>query len=185
VARRRGLRIARTADLFDGLVWVISGQQVSLSFAFTLYRRFAERFSQSAPRGLRTLPDPASLAGAEAGDLAALKFSRRKAEVLLDLAERATEGEIELADHSATAACERLLAVSGLGPWSVGYLAMRSLGFADAVPLGDAGLRRALVRRLGLDEPPDAPTTDHLMQRYAPYRSLATYHFWQSLEDPT
>ncbi len=62
---------------------------------------------------------------------------------------------------------------------------MRGLGFADSVPSGDAGLRRALRRVLCLEEAPDNQELDNLMQRYAPYRSLATFHLWQSLEDPS
>jgi AraC family transcriptional regulator of adaptative response / DNA-3-methyladenine glycosylase II len=60
---------------------------------------------------------------------------------------------------------------------------MKGFGHADCVPLGDAGLTTALQRFFALAERPDAARTATLMQQFAPWRSLATYHFWQSLGD--
>ena len=51
----------------------------------------------------------------------------------------------------------------------------------DATPLGDTGLTSALQLRFGGDRPGETQTKE-LMKRYAPYRSLATYHLWQSLK---
>ena len=183
VERRRGLRIPQTRDTFEGLVWIVIGQQINLKFACTLYGRFVDRFGAEAPLGLRTFPAAELVAAASLEELEELRLSRRKAQVILDLARRYADGSLDLTDLSATAAAERLLAISGLGPWSVGYFLMRGLGFADCVPSGDAGLRRALRRILSLEEPPDNQELDYLMERYAPYRSLATFHLWQSLED--
>jgi 3-methyladenine DNA glycosylase/8-oxoguanine DNA glycosylase len=74
--------------------------------------------------------------------------------------------------------------VRGLGPWSVAYLLMRGYGFADCVPVGDAGLSAALQRFFALDHRPGAGETRTLMEPFAPFRSLATYHLWTSLGDP-
>jgi AraC family transcriptional regulator of adaptative response / DNA-3-methyladenine glycosylase II len=80
---------------------------------------------------------------------------------------------------SATRVERTLLAVRGLGPWSVNYLMMRSLGFSDCVPLGDTGVTSGLLRLLKLDERPDVDATRRLMAIFSPYRSLATAHLWQ------
>ena len=72
-----------------------------------------------------------------------------------------------------------LLAIRGLGPWSVNYLMMRALGFADCVPLGDTGVTSGLLDLLKLDERPDIDATRRLMSVFSPYRSLATAHLWQ------
>jgi len=80
---------------------------------------------------------------------------------------------------SATRAERTLLEVRGLGPWSVNYLMMRSLGFADCVPLGDTGVTSGLQALLSLEERPDIDATRRLMAVFSPYRSLATAHLWQ------
>jgi 3-methyladenine DNA glycosylase/8-oxoguanine DNA glycosylase len=78
----------------------------------------------------------------------------------------------------------RLLALRGIGPWSAQYVLMRSLGFADCVPAGDAALTLALQRYFDLEERPDAARAGQLMERFAPWRSLATFHLWQTLSAP-
>jgi AraC family transcriptional regulator of adaptative response / DNA-3-methyladenine glycosylase II len=80
---------------------------------------------------------------------------------------------------SATRAVRTLLAIHGLGPWSVNYLMMRALGFADCVPLGDTGVTSGLQSLFKLDPRPDIDATRRLMTVFSPYRSLATAHLWQ------
>ncbi|HRC84170.1 MAG TPA: DNA-3-methyladenine glycosylase 2 family protein, partial [Thermoanaerobaculia bacterium] len=88
-----------------------------------------------------------------------------------------------LARGSATRAERTLLAQRGLGEWSARYLLMRAFSFADCAPVGDAGLTKALARFFALDHRPDAQETRRLMARFAPFRSFATFHLWQTLEE--
>jgi AraC family transcriptional regulator of adaptative response / DNA-3-methyladenine glycosylase II len=186
VAGREGLRIPQTLSAFDGLVWSIVGQQISLPFAFTLRSRLVRLTGTRVPFGLVAPPVPGRVAELAVGDLLPLQFSRRKAEYLID-ASRQIVGEAltleKLAERSATRAERTLLAVRGLGPWAANYLMMRSLGFADCLPIGDTGLTSGLQRVLKLDERPDKAKTQELMHRFSPYRSLTTYHLWQSLKE--
>ena len=85
---------------------------------------------------------------------------------------------------SATRAERTLLSVRGLGPWSVNYLLMRSLGFADCVPIGDTGVTSGLQSLFNLEERPDADGTRRLMAVFSPHRSLATAHLWQINKPP-
>ena len=85
---------------------------------------------------------------------------------------------------SATRAERTLLAIRGLGPWSVNYLMMRALGFSDCVPLGDTGVTSALKSLLQLEERPDVDATRRLMGVFSPYRSLATGQLWQFNQPP-
>ena len=71
----------------------------------------------------------------------------------------------------------------GLGPWSAQYVMMRACGFADCVPVGDSGLATALERLHDLDERPGPDETRRLMEPFAPFRSLATFHLWRMLGD--
>jgi 3-methyladenine DNA glycosylase/8-oxoguanine DNA glycosylase len=76
-----------------------------------------------------------------------------------------------------------LLALRGVGPWTAHYVMMRGCGFADCVPVGDAGLNKALQQFFALEARPDAEQTRELMAPFAGHRSVATFHFWRSLGD--
>ncbi len=185
VAGHAGLRLSQTPSVFDGLLWAIIGQQINFTFACLLKRRLIERVSPPLAGGLYAPPTPAALAPLNADDLRALQFSRQKADYVLGAARLVAEGRLDLENlrhQSATRAERTLLAIRGLGPWSVNYLMMRSLGFADCVPLGDTGVTSGLQALFTLDERPDIDATRRLMAVFSPYRSLATAHLWQLLK---
>jgi AraC family transcriptional regulator of adaptative response / DNA-3-methyladenine glycosylase II len=186
VARRPGLRIPQTADVFEGLVWSIIGQQINLPFALRLRRRLIERAGTPID-GLVVHPEPAAVARLDYRDLTAAQYSGRKAEYLIDTSRLVAGGDLapeSFPDDPATAVEQRLLAVRGLGPWSAQYVMMRACGFADCVPVGDSGLATALERLHELDRRPGPDETRRLMEPFAPYRSLATFHLWRMLGDP-
>ena len=187
VAPRPGLRIPLTADAFEAMVWVIAGQQVNLAFAYALRRAVIDLAGEDAGDGFRAHPTPEAVAALDYGDLTARRFSRRKAEYVIDTARLAASGELPLetlGDSPATRVSERLMGVRGLGRWSVQYLLMRGYGLADCVPVGDAGLTAALQRFFTLDHRPGPAETEELMEPFAPHRSLATFHLWSTLGDP-
>jgi len=178
-----GLRIPLTLDPFEALVWAILGQQVNLAFAYALRRDLIRLAGLPAAHGLIAHPDAKHLAGLTPEALQVLRFSRRKAEYVIGAAAAVAGGSLRL-DRlpTATGAARALLALRGCGTWTVQYVLMRGLGFADCVPLGDAGLTLALQRTFGLEERPDADATARLMAPFAPHRSLATFHLWASLK---
>lgn len=188
IADQQGLTVPQTRDAFDALIWVVAGQQVSLAVAFAMRRRLIERLGQRHGAGLYAPPSPSLVATLEEDELRALGFSRRKAEYVSGIARAVVAGSLDLADsppRSATELARTFGAVRGLGPWSVAYLLMRAFGKLDCVPVGDAALRRSLMRFFGLPARPGLEETLHLLRPFAPYRSLATFHFWTRLEtDP-
>jgi AraC family transcriptional regulator of adaptative response / DNA-3-methyladenine glycosylase II len=179
---QRGLRVPLLADPFDGLIWAIVGQQINLPFAYRLRRALIERVGCPLSDGLYAPPSPDAVAALEPEELIALSFSRSKAEYLIGAARSVVDGRLPL-DALAGASVPRiertLRAVRGIGPWSAHYLMMRSFGFLDCVPLGDTGLTSGLKQFFALDERPDKTVTLALMERFSPYRSLATFHLWQ------
>ncbi len=180
---REGLRMPLTPSLYDGVVWSIVGQQVNLAFAYALRRRLTELVGRKLEFGLLAPPLPSDVANLAVEDLLPLKYSRRKAEYLIDLSRLIVSGQVnldQLALGTATRAERTLLAVRGLGPWSVHYLLMRAFGFADCVPLGDTGITSSLQRQLALDARPDSSQTKNLLAPFSPYRTLACLHLWQS-----
>jgi AraC family transcriptional regulator of adaptative response / DNA-3-methyladenine glycosylase II len=182
VAGRPELRISQTHSLLDGLFWSIIGQQINFPFACLLRRRLVEKAGTPVGDGLYAPPTAASVTALSRADLLKLQYSRQKAEYLLGLARLVTEGQLELQalrGSSAARAERTLLAIHGLGPWSVHYVLMRSLGFADCVPLGDTGVASGLQALLQLEERPDVDAVRRLMSVFSPFRSLATAHLWQ------
>jgi AraC family transcriptional regulator of adaptative response / DNA-3-methyladenine glycosylase II len=182
VAGRDELRITQTPSIFDGLLWAIIGQQINLPFAFQLKHRLTALAGRPFADGLYAPPTPADIACLDPEQLKPLQFSRSKAHYVIDTARLITGDQLNLealATMSATRAARTLLAIRGLGPWSVNYLMMRALGFADCVPLGDTGVTSGLQTLFKLEDRPDIEATKRLMTVFSPHRSLATAHLWQ------
>ena len=185
---RPGMRIAQTHTIFDGLLWAIIGQQINLAFACQLRRRLIELAgTRLGNSNLYAPPGPAAVAALEPADLLPLKFSRPKADYTISISRLVAEGKLDLDGlrlMSATRVERTLLAIRGLGPWSVNYIMMRSLGFADCLPLGDTGVNSSLRQLFNLaDRPGKAEILRH-MAPFSPYRSLTTAHLWQLGQQP-
>lgn len=182
VAGKHGLRIPLVSDVYDGITWAIIGQQINLPFAFTLRQRLIERFGTPLADGLYLAPTAATVAQLHEEDLTPLQFSRSKASYLIGISQAIVDERLPLAtfNRASFSKIERmLLAQRGIGAWSAHYVLMRALGFADCVPVGDTGLTSGLQQFFQLEQRPDRATTLALMAAFSPFRSLATFHFWQ------
>ena len=153
----------------------VLGQQVSIAAARRLGGRLAAEYGKPLARPSGTLthcfPDAATVAAA---DPSALPMPAARARALVTLASALASGDIALhpgADRDEAAA--RLLALPGVGPWTVAYISMRALSDPDAFPATDGGVLKALAR-LGTGVPAAA--------RWRPWRSYAVHHLWASLE---
>jgi len=182
ICGRAEMRISQTQTVWDGLLWSLIGQQINFAFACLLRRRLVEKAGTRLSNGLYAVPTAGQVAALSADDLLALQFSRQKAEYVLGLARLVADNKLDpeaLRDCSASRVERMLLAVRGLGPWSVHYVMMRALGFEDCVPLGDTGVASGLQALLQLEERPDLEAVRRLMSVFSPYRSLATAQLWQ------
>lgn len=181
--RQRGLRIPLTPEPWEAIAWAIMGQQNSVKAAVALRRELIAALGSQHASGLRAHPTAEAVAGLDVVALRKLKFSRSKAEYLIAAAQAVACGELPIAnlrDLSARHSARLLANVRGIGPWTIQYAFLRGFGFADCLPSGDAGLAQGLSRLNG--ERPDEPQVREIMSRFAPYRSLATYHIWASLK---
>lgn len=181
VRGHEGARLPQTATVWESLMWAIVGQQVNLAFAYRLRRVLVELCGRGTRNGLRAHPTPAKVAQLDYADLTSRQFSRSKAQYVIDTARRIASGDLPLETFPSRAPSEveaALTSVRGIGAWTANYVMMRGCAFPDCVPAGDSALSASLRAYFDLDHRIDAQETRALMERFAPWRSLATYHFW-------
>lgn len=186
VARQPGLRIVQSATVFEALTWAIIGQQINLSFAIALRRTFILQAGRQHKDGLWCYPEAADVAKLAVEDLTTRKFSRAKAETLIRFAQMVAAGELDIEereDNPIPAICKNLLAVKGIGPWTVNYALLRGYGYADCSLHGDVAIRAALQRLLGEESKPDMARAEQILRQWKPHRTMAAAHLWASLAD--
>ncbi|HEU4815150.1 DNA-3-methyladenine glycosylase 2 [Janthinobacterium sp.] len=179
-----GLRIVQSASPFEALTWAIIGQQINLSFAISLRRTFILQAGRRHDSGLWCYPEARDVARLDIVDLTSRKFSRAKAETVLRLARLVDDGELSLElppSGDVAAISQALLAVKGIGPWTVNYALLRGYGYADCSLHGDVAIRAALQKLLGEETKPDMARTEQWLRQYAPHRTMAAAHLWASL----
>lgn len=184
VRGHEGARLPQTSTVWESLMWAIVGQQVNLAFAYRLRRVLVELCGRDAGNGLRVHPTPADIARLDYADLTARQFSRSKAQYVIDTARLIASDALPIETFPSLDAKDveaALVRVRGIGLWTANYVMMRGCGFPDCVPAGDSALSASLRTYFSLDHKVDAQLTRSLMERFAPWRSLATYHFWLRL----
>ncbi|WP_441246718.1 AlkA N-terminal domain-containing protein [Kitasatospora sp. McL0602] len=177
VRARPGIRSPGHVDPHELAVRAVLGQQITVSAARTLAARLAERYGVpllEPSGGLRLLfPSAAVLAEADPADLA-MPEARRRA--LRGLCAALADGSLRLdAGVDREKATAELLALPGIGPWTVGYLQMRALAAPDVFLPGDAGVRHGLIR---LGQPGDPKAAAAAALAWAPWRSYAVHRLW-------
>lgn len=178
VRRHPGLRVPGHVDGFEAAVRTVLGQQVSIASASGTAARLASAHGSTFGGGddvpTVVFPSPAQLAEA---DPEQWPMPRRRAATVHRLATEVAEGRLELdrgVDRDATRAA--LLALPGIGPWTVDVVAMRAWGDPDVWLPTDLGTQQALTT-LGLR--PEAA------ESWRPWRSYAQSQLWQLvLEQP-
>jgi len=184
VRKNPHLRIPQTSTPFEALTWAIIGQQIHLSFAVSLRRTFIRIAGQQHSSGLWCYPDPAAAARIEPEQLTPLQFSRSKAEALVRVARLMDSGALPLDDWKNKPQPEieaALLAIKGIGPWTVNYALMRGFGHGDCSLHGDAAIRNAVHRLTASETKPTPAAIQSFLENYQPHRSMAAAHLWASL----
>lgn len=184
-----GYRIVGQPDLFESLVWAVLGQQINLSFAYTLKERFVSTFGESVEwNGLPhfVFPTPAVVCRIRPEELLPLQFSRQKAAYTVNIAEAFHRGEIsrdKLKGMTLDEAKAELRKIKGVGNWTANYALMKTYRYPDAFPLEDAGLHNAIKRQLGLKSKPGLERVKRIFANYRGWEAYATLYLWRSLAD--
>ena len=77
---------------------------------------------------------------------------------------------------------QQLLAIKGIGPWTLNYCLLRGYGWPDGSLHGDVAVRRA-IGLLQKEEKPDAAAARIWLDQFQPWRALVAAHLWASLSD--
>ncbi|KAK1247343.1 hypothetical protein MKX07_002252 [Trichoderma sp. CBMAI-0711] len=199
--------LAERIDPFESLVSSIISQQVSGAAAKSIKNKFIGLFfpeGQTVPvppvnggggdsPAERIFPTPSEVAACSIERLRTAGLSQRKAEYVQGLAEKFASGEITaqmLHDAPDEELMERLIAVRGLGKWSVEMFACFALKRMDVFSLGDLGVQRGMAAFVGRDVAKlknkggkwkymSEQDMVELSDKFSPYRSVFMWYMWR------
>jgi DNA-3-methyladenine glycosylase II len=174
-----GLSWSSRTDPFHALLQAIIAQQLSTKAAKTIETRFSAIFDGN--------PTPPAVAGVSAERLRAAGLSPQKLKYVRDLCARILDGSLKLetlgslADDEVIAA---LTSVKGIGRWTAEMFLMFRLHRPDVLPVGDLGIVKAVQRAYKLRTAPSPVRLTRIGESWRPYRSVACWYLWASLDNP-
>ena len=165
-------------DAFFSLARSIVGQQISVKAAQSIWNRLVEELGgMNVVKVASTNPERIRSCG----------VTRQKSAYLLDLAQHFQDGKLET--HSWNRLDDEqvikdVTQVKGVGRWTAEMFLIFHLLRPNILPLDDIGLIRACERHYAAGEEMTREDIEQLAERWQPWRSVATWHLWRSL-DPT
>ena len=195
--------LAEEIDPFESLTSGIISQQVSGAAAAAIKNRFVALFEKdgadAAPavslsrRSGKRFPHPSEVTALSLETLRTAGLSQRKAEYISGLAEKFASGELSasmLASAPYEEILEKLIAVRGLGRWSVEMFACFALKRLDVFSLGDLGVQRGMAAFVGRDVAKlknkggkwkymSEKEMEEISERFRPYRTLFMWYMWR------
>jgi DNA-3-methyladenine glycosylase II len=182
IAQHPGLRVPLTATPFEALTWAITGQQISLSAAIAIRRRLIQAAGLQHSNGLACYPDAQRIACLSEAELRQAGFSQGKARTMIELSHKVMENLLPLEEWTVTLPVEemgeKLLLVSGIGPWTINYALLRGFGYLDGSLHGDVAVRRNLQTLLNASEKVTADDAQVWLAEFSPWRALVAAHLW-------
>lgn len=169
------LHLVGRGEPFSTLARSIIGQQISVKSADSVWRRFLEVCPKCTPAQV-----------VKAGDkLATCGLSKRKAEYILDLADHFKAKRVnydkwaEMADEDVIA---ELIQIRGIGRWTAEMFLIFNLLRPNILPLDDLGLLAGISRNYFSGEPVSRSDAREVAANWEPYRTVATWYLWRSLD---
>lgn len=169
----------QTGDVFHSLTESIIYQQLSGKAAGTIHRRFLELFGNNpafSPEEVLQTTDEA---------LRGVGLSRAKTLYVKDLAQKVLDGlpsMMELEQMEDESIIQTLIQVKGVGRWTAQMFLMFRLHRWDVLPTEDLGVRAGCQKVYGLTELPNKKTLEAIGEPWRPYRSIASWYLWRSLD---
>ena len=183
MARAGACQIRSEAKLspYASLGRAIVYQQLSGKAAGTILGRFKQRF------GRGRFPAPQVILQAGEAEMRAVGLSRNKTLALKDLAQHKLAGHVptlrQLHTMEDDRIVERLVAIRGIGRWTVEMMLIFHLGRPDVLPVDDYGVRKGFAKLYRKRRLPTPHELAHYGRRWRPYRSVASWYLWRALEE--
>jgi DNA-3-methyladenine glycosylase II len=162
---------------FETLVKSIVYQQLSGRVASVIFGRLV------TAAGGRVTPE--SILKLRPSRMRTLGLSTQKTAYIRDLARHTRDGRLVFEELPALPdgeAIERLTQVKGIGEWTAHMFLMFALRRPDILPVGDLGIRNAIRRAYRLEQLPGVAEIENIAVRWRPYRTVASWYLWRSLE---
>jgi DNA-3-methyladenine glycosylase II len=182
IRRFPGIHLARRGDPFTTLARAIVGQQISVKAAQTIWDRFVTAVDGA---GEPVRLDPARVGRTRLPTLRRCGLSERKAMYVRDLARHFVTGVLDPKEWPALpdeALIERLVDVKGIGRWTAEMFLIFHELRPDVFPVDDIGVHKAIALHYNDGERMDVAAMRELSVRWQPYRSVATWYLWRSLD---
>jgi DNA-3-methyladenine glycosylase II len=173
-------RLQSRGDAFTTLARSIVGQQISVKAAQSVWERFAALLP-----GAPTRVQPSAVLGLAAQELRAAGLSARKIEYLRDLANHFEAGAVHVRQWQQMddeAIIEELVAIRGIGRWTAEMFLIFHLMRPNVLPLDDIGLLKGISVNYFSGEPVSRAEAREVGEAWAPFRSVATWYVWRSLD---
>ena len=171
-----GVSLQSRGDAFVTLARSIVGQQISVKAAQSVWDRFAV-----LPKALT----PAQVLKLKVDDMRAAGLSARKVEYLVDLALHFANDQVHedaWVDMDDEAIIAELVAIRGIGRWTAEMFLIFHMMRPDVLPLDDVGLINGISRCYFSGDPVSRSEAREVSSPWAPYRSVATWYIWRSLD---
>ena len=176
------IHLVRRGDAFTTLARAIVGQQISVKAAQTIWERLVKA---TGGGGEPVHLDPARVSRTQRRTLRRVGLSERKAEYVRDLARHFVSGKLDPATWPALddeALIEALTDVKGIGRWTAEMFLIFHELRADVLPVDDIGLQKAIGIHYLDGARPTVDAMRDLAIGWQPYRSVATWYLWRSLD---
>jgi len=173
-------RMEYGAAEFASLAEAIVYQQLNGKAAATIFQRFtALAGDPPTPEGILKLTD---------AQMRGVGLSKQKSAYLKDLAAKTAAGLLDFArlpELSDEEVIEHLTQVKGIGVWTAHMFLMFSLRRPDILPTGDYGIQAAMKKHYKKRKLPKPKDMEKIARVWAPYRSVACWYLWRSLDIKT
>jgi DNA-3-methyladenine glycosylase II len=171
--------IKKHSEPFESLIQSIIYQQLSGKAANAIYKRFLNYYRCSIPTPQQIICTPSEVLRDKIG------LSFKKIEYIKDLSSRISDGRLNLSLLSGMTDDEiilELIKVKGIGRWTAEMFLIFCLGREDVIPIGDLGIRKAIQILYNLPQLPTPSSMLAISLPWKPYRSIATWYLWKSLD---
>ena len=172
----KGEMMVTRGDAFYTLARSIVGQQISVKAADSIWARVA---------GLLKKVEPKQLLKCSETQLRECGLSGSKVEYLMDLAKHFSDGSVHLNDWpkmSDEEIIQALIAIKGIGRWTAEMFLIFFLMRPDVLPLDDIGLHKGIAKHYNAGVKLGRKDMTALAEKWRPYRSVATWYLWRSLD---